>query len=144
MFDLSRYLPYLINRTGRKLAAIYGRELRNYGIDIQEWRVLAVLQSHGDQRLIDLAALTSIDVSTLSRLVTRMVGAGLVQRTRGARDGRSVQVSLTERSRRIVLQLVPKARSVERAALNGMSTDEVEQLKQHLSRIQQNLGAVEP
>jgi DNA-binding MarR family transcriptional regulator len=144
MFDLSRYLPYLINRTGRKLAAIYGRELRNYGIDIQEWRVLAVLQSHGDQRLIDLAALTSIDVSTLSRLVTRMVGAGLAQRTRGARDGRSVQVSLTERSRRIVLQLVPKARSVERAALNGMSTDEVEQLKQHLSRIQQNLGAVEP
>jgi DNA-binding MarR family transcriptional regulator len=144
MFDLSRYLPYLINRTGRKIAAIYGRELRNYGIDIQEWRVLAVLQSHGDQRLIDLAALTSIDVSTLSRLVTRMVGAGLAQRTRGARDGRSVQVSLTERSRRIVVQLVPKARSVERAALNGMSTDEVEQLKQHLSRIHQNLGAVEP
>ena len=42
------------------------------------WRVLAVLSSDGGQRQIDVAAKTSIDVSTLSRVVTRLTEMGLV------------------------------------------------------------------
>ena len=66
MFDLGRYLPYLINRAGVRLAVSFGRELKPHGVVVQEWRVLAALAAHGSQRLSDLAALTSIDLSTLS------------------------------------------------------------------------------
>ena len=36
------------------------------------WRVMAALASKGGLRQIDLADLTSIEVSTLSRIVTRL------------------------------------------------------------------------
>jgi len=64
MFDLGGYLPYLINRAGVRLAVAFGRELKPHGVVVQEWRVLAALAAHGAQRLSDLAALTSIDLST--------------------------------------------------------------------------------
>ena len=67
-FDLTRYLPYLVNRTGVRIATAFGEELRPHGITLQMWRVLAALDHADGQRISDLAALTSIDVSTSSRL----------------------------------------------------------------------------
>ena len=95
MFDLARYLPYLINRSGAKLALAFGRELVRFGVTLQEWRVLAALAAHDGQRLSDLATLTSIDVSTLSRLVDRMRRKGLLARARANGDGRAVRLALT-------------------------------------------------
>ena len=80
--DLDNYLPYLVNRVGTIIAEQFGEEaLAPYGLSIAMWRVMAVLASNGGQRQIDLAGLTSIDASTLSRLVTRLVGLGVVSRS---------------------------------------------------------------
>ena len=68
MFELARYLPYLINRTGAKLALAFGRELVRFGVTLQEWRVLAALAAHDGQRRSDLATLTSIVCKTRSRV----------------------------------------------------------------------------
>ena len=71
--DLDNYLPYLVNRVGTIIAEQFGGEaLAPYRLSIAMWRVMAVLASKGGQRQIDLADLTSIDASTLSRLVTRL------------------------------------------------------------------------
>ena len=71
--DLDNYLPYLVNRVGTIIADQWGGEqLAPYRLSIAMWRVMAVLASKGGQRQIDLADLTSIEVSTLSRLVTRL------------------------------------------------------------------------
>src|SRR5579859_2660374 len=99
MFDLGQYLPYLINRAGVRLAVNFAHELKPHGLGVQEWRVLAALAAHGAQRLSDLAALTSIDLSTLSRLVGRMVRTKLVARTRMNGDRREVRVNLTTKGR---------------------------------------------
>jgi hypothetical protein len=83
--DLDNYLPYLVNRVGTIIADQWGGEqLAPYRLSIAMWRVMAVLASKGGQRQIDLADLTSIEVSTLSRLVTRLVRMGIVSRTRSA------------------------------------------------------------
>src|ERR1700694_2033055 len=77
--DLGDYVPYLVNRVGTIIAEQFGADaLARHCLSIAEWRVLAVLASNGGQRQIDLADLTSIEVSTLSRLVTRLVRMGLV------------------------------------------------------------------
>jgi len=87
--DLDHYLPYLINRVGSAIAAIYtGDTLAPLGLSLDMWRVLAALSNNGEQRQIDLVVMTSIDVSTMSRLVTRMVRQGLVTRTRSKTSSR--------------------------------------------------------
>src|ERR1700760_3089353 len=92
--NLSDFLPYLVNRVGVIIAEQFGDEtLAPHGLSIAMWRVMAVLSSAGAQRQIDLADLTSIDVSTLSRIVTRLVRMSLVTRARSTNSNREVVVS---------------------------------------------------
>lgn len=143
MFDLGRYLPYLINRAGARLALGFAQEIRRHGIVLQEWRVLAALAAHGRQRLSDLAALTSIDLSTLSRLVARMARAGLVARGRANGDRREIALALTARGKRVTRAIIPVARRYERAALHGFSAADEAALKALLVRVYANLGTLD-
>jgi DNA-binding MarR family transcriptional regulator len=71
---LDNFLPYLVNRVGVALVERYAAEaLAAHKLSIDMWRVLAALADNGGQRQIDLAAATSIESSTVSRLVTRLV-----------------------------------------------------------------------
>ena len=68
---LDNYLPYLINRVGSAVAETYtAQALDKRNLSLAMWRVLAALSSNGEQRQIDLVAMTSIDASTMSRLVS--------------------------------------------------------------------------
>jgi DNA-binding MarR family transcriptional regulator len=143
MFELGQYLPYLVNRAGVRLALNFARDLRRHGVLLQEWRVLAALAAHGPQRLSDLAALTSIDLSTLSRLVGRMARSKLVERGRVNGDRREVQVRLTTKGRSTTRAIIPMARRYERLALGGFSEDEARTLKRLLVRLYSNLDGLE-
>ena len=112
----------------------FGRGLKAHGVVVQEWRVLAALAAHGAQRLSDLAQLTSIDLSTLSRLVGRMVRTGLVERGRGNGDKREVMVTLSAKGTRTTRAIIPAAQRYERVALRGLSAAESTALKQMLVR----------
>src|SRR5437868_2841354 len=84
---LSDYLPYLVNRLGSALVLRFSEDaLTRRGLSIAAWRVLVALSDSGPQRQIDLSDVTSIDASTLSRLVTRLVQRGLATRTRSNRS----------------------------------------------------------
>jgi MarR family transcriptional regulator, organic hydroperoxide resistance regulator len=141
MFDLGDYLPYLVNRAGARLATEFGRDIAPTGIGVQEWRVLAALAAAGEQRLSGLAGLTSIDLSTLSRLVGRMVRDGLAARGRAEDDRRELRVAITAKGKRKIRAILPTARRYERAALAGFTPGEVQRLKRLLRRVYANLDA---
>src|ERR1700719_688564 len=111
LVDLSEHLPYLINRVGSALVARFSADaLAGARLTVASWRVLAVLSNNGALRQTDLAEMTSIDASTLSRLITRLVHDGLVQRTRSKKDSREVAVALTHKARTLLRRLVPAVR----------------------------------
>src|SRR5258708_7244916 len=90
MGPLASYLPYLLNRAGARIAAAFGEEMRPLGASLQIWRVLAALREKDGRRMGDLSNTTSIEVSTLTRLVDNMEKNGLVARRRDAADTRAV------------------------------------------------------
>lgn len=138
--DLGDYLPYLVNRIGTIVADQFGAEaLAPHRLSIAMWRVMAVLASNGSQRQIDLADLTSIDLSTLSRLVTRLVHRGLATRTRSTRSNREVAVKLSPKGTTLVGRLIPIARDYETAAIAGLSPQELAALKRCLRRVYSNM-----
>src|ERR1700722_7630414 len=138
--DLGDYLPYLVNRVGSIVAEQFGEEaLAPHGLSIAMWRVLAALASAGEQRQIDLADLTSIDSSTLSRLVTRLIRVGLVTRTRSATSNREVVVKLSAKGNVVVSELIPIARAYETAAIGNLSPEELMVLKRCLRRMYKNM-----
>jgi DNA-binding MarR family transcriptional regulator len=110
--------------------------LAEHGLSIAMWRVLA---SRGSQRQIDLADLTSIEVSTLSRLVTRLIRKGLVTRTRSANSNREVTVKLSPKGQSLVSHLIPIALNFEAAAIAGLSAKDIAVLKRCLRRMFGNM-----
>ena len=138
--DLGDYLPYLANRVGNIIADQFGASaLSPHGISIAMWRVMAVLAANGSQRQIDLADLTSIDSSTLSRMVTRLVRMRLVTRTRSTKSNREVAVELSAKGKALVAELIPIARDYEAIAIAGLSREELDVLKSCLRRIYANM-----
>ncbi len=138
--DLGDYLPYLVNRVGAIIAEQYGEEtLAPHRLSIAMWRVMAALASGGSQRQIDLADMTSIEASTLSRLVTRLTRRGLVRRARSAKSNREVAVSLSPKGKALVARLIPVAKGYEATAIAGLTPEEITILKRCLRLVYANM-----
>ena len=140
--DFNEYLPYLINRVGWLLVIDFGQNtLARHHLSIAMWRVLAVLANDDGQRQIDVAARTSIDVSTLSRVVTRLVKMGLVTRTRSTTNNREVVVRLTPKGATILARVIPHAIALERTAIAGVPAKDLAVVRRSLRRMYQNLAS---
>src|SRR5215831_5163291 len=109
MGPLDSYLPYLLNRAGERIAAAFGEEVRPLGANLQMWRVLAALRDKDGRRMGNLSATTSIEVSTLTRLVDNMEKKGLVTRRRDAQDSRAVLLHVTAAGKQLTRRIVPIA-----------------------------------
>ena len=140
--DLAEFMPYLINRVGAALVERFTADaLTGTQLTIGTWRLLLAMSNHDGTRQVDLAELTSIEVSTVSRLVTRLSQRGLVSRARSSRSNREVLVSLTPKGRALVGSLVPIAAALEQAATRGVSKAELTAAKRVLRRMHANLTA---
>jgi DNA-binding MarR family transcriptional regulator len=138
--DLSEYLPYLINRVGSALVARFSEDaLIGTHLSIATWRVLAALSNNGPLRQIDIAEMTNIEVSTMSRLVTRLVHMGLVSRTRSTMSNREVVVELTPKATALVARLIPIAEELQETATQGLSKQDLTVVKRALRRMHENL-----
>ena len=139
--DFGNYLPYLVNRVGFALVDHFTRDaLAPNNLSIAMWRVLAVLSSNGEQRQIDLSEMTSIDASTLSRLVTRLVELDLVTRRRSKTSSREVVVELSPKGRGIVDRLIPVAQKLERTAIAGVPAKDLAVVRRSLRRMYENMA----
>jgi DNA-binding MarR family transcriptional regulator len=143
MGPLDSYLPYLLNRAGARIATAFSQEMRRLGATLQMWRVLAALREHDGRRMGDLSATTSIEVSTLTRLVDTMERKGLVVRRRDAGDARVVALHVTPAGRRLTQRITPIAERYERVALAGFTAAEADSLKAALRRLYGNMEALE-
>lgn len=143
MGPLDSYLPYLLNRAGHRIATAFGEEVRPLGATLQMWRVLAALRERDGRRMGDLSATTSIEVSTLTRLVDTMEAKGLVARRRAADDARAIVLQVTPAGRRLTQRIVPIAERYEQVALAGFSPAEAERLKAALRRLYDNMDKLQ-
>lgn len=138
--DLGHYLPFLINRVGEALVERFSKDaLAAHGLSIGMWRVLAALSEHGVQRQIDVATATSIDASTLSRLVTRLVRMRLVTRRRSRTSNREVLVQLTPHGTLILDGLIPVAQALHDEAVRAISSKDQALLQRLLHRMYTNV-----
>jgi len=139
MGPLDDYLPYLLNRAGGRIATAFGEEVRPLGATLQIWRVLAALRERDGRRMGDLSVTTSIEVSTLTRLVDNMEKKGLVARRRDAEDSRAVLLHVTPAGRQLTRRILPIAERYEKVALKGFGAADADALKAALRRLYANM-----
>ena len=144
LYRLTESLPYLLNRVGVRMGELFSRRIAGFGVTLPMYRVMAALWEQGDQRLGDLALMTSIEVSTLSRLVGTMKRKGLLSRKRLEDNARTVAINLTAKGNALVDELIPIAMHFEEVAVRDFAKHTVSDLKSTLSQIYDSLGTLEP
>jgi DNA-binding MarR family transcriptional regulator len=109
-FDLDAFLPYRMTVAAERLSAGLARRYRaQFGISIPEWRVLVHLAHSGEVSVRDIERRVSMEKSKVSRAAARLEAEGYVAKDRHAGDRRLVRLSLTEKGRRLMADLLPLA-----------------------------------
>jgi DNA-binding MarR family transcriptional regulator len=126
------------------MGELFSRRIAAFGVTLPMYRVMAALWENGDQRLSDLATVTTAEISTLSRLIGEMKRKGLVTRSRLEDNGRTVAINLTSKGRLLVEELMPIAVHFEDVAVRDFSESEVSHLKVVFRKIYESLGSIEP
>lgn len=141
--NLQDFLPYLLNRAGLRVGLMFSRDIEPFDVTLPMWRVLIELWNNGDHRLGELSERTSIDMSTLSRLLVAMQRKNLIVRRRSGLDGRALSLTLTPRGLALTEKIVPNALRYEDVAIEGMNAREVATLKDLLKRVYVNLQKID-
>jgi DNA-binding MarR family transcriptional regulator len=143
MYRLSDAFPYLLNRVGVRMGELFSRRLEPYGVTLPMYRVMATLWETGNQRLGELSEVTSIELSTLSRLVGTMMRKGLLLRKRPDANARTVEINLTAKGRMLAEELIPLAKLHEDVGLRSFPPNKIAELKRDLIKVFQNLAELE-
>ena len=88
-------------------------------LDRASYRLLSLVDRNGPIRLSDLAQEAGVDLSTASRQVHALMGAGLMQKTAVEEDRRAALLSVTRQGHKLLERL----RAAKRAVLTEMLAD---------------------
>lgn len=141
---LERFFPYRLSTlslsVSRSLANLYTRRFR---LSVPEWRVMAVLGAEQPLSGNDVCRRTSMDKVQVSRVLTRMLSAGLVIRHRDEHDRRRSVLWLSEKGVAIYQAIVPLARAHEASILDALSPEERRQLDNLLRKLSTQAATVQ-
>jgi DNA-binding MarR family transcriptional regulator len=131
------YLGYLLGQANHALFKEFDAQVREAGLGSLEWRVLAVLDGESPMAVGRLAHEVLSQQPTVTKLLQRMLAQKWVALSNDPADQRRTLVSITPQGRRTVAPLLRQAREHEAAALAGLSSAEVQRLKDQLRRLAQ-------
>ncbi len=130
-----RLLGYLLLRASYTVSAGFSEALKRHGLSVRQWRVLGSLWDAESLTLGELAEAILCEQSSTTRLVDRLIAAGLVEKRVAAQDRRKVHVRLTEKGRKESTELVDMALAVEREVADTYGHDNTEALRTELQAL---------
>lgn len=136
---LSRQLCFSLYAASHAIMRAYRPLLEPLGVTYSQYLVLLVLWDRDGRSLTEIGTEIGLDSGTLTPLLKRMEGAGLVTRTRERDDERRIVVALTARGR----GLRSEAEGIPSALACSMRLDreEIHALKLGVDRLREGLAA---
>jgi DNA-binding MarR family transcriptional regulator len=136
---LDGYLFYWIGQIDNLYKRAILEALRPLRINLAWWRTLAELTEKGPLTTGDLARITVIERTALTRVVDQMVKRGFVRRLPRSGDHRVVEIHLAPEGRALYERILPEARAVYSRATAGLSPRQVKALITELKEIRGRL-----
>jgi len=126
------------------LTRAMNEELAGLGITYRQWEVLAWISIAGELSQCDLAEKMSIEAPTLVGVLDRMERGGWIQRVPDELDRRKKSIRPTERVGSLWTEMAACAHRVTERAVEGLSAEQVDNLRETLAAIRRNLSATAP
>lgn len=134
---INRDVVVEIMRSGNVFSEHINTTLNPFGLTLQQFNVLRILRGRNG----DAACLESITndmihrMSNTSRLVDKLIEKGLVERSVCKENRRKVDIFITQSGKNLLHKIEPKLNASEKKITSALSTKEMEQLLQLLTKI---------
>ena len=100
----SEYIFYLMLQATRRREVALGEALEKIGLTVPKFRALIVISRLKSAVTSEVAHLSSVDRTTLTRTIDQLVADGLVHRAPSPTDRRVIRLSLSEAGEQMVVQ----------------------------------------
>ncbi len=117
-YDLRKSPGHLLRRAQQYAQDLYASGVGADGPTARQFEVLHVVSKNEGLSQTDLVRATGIDRSTLADMIARMLGRGLLSRSRTKEDARANAVSITASGRRVLNSAMSGVGRAETATLN--------------------------
>lgn len=139
-FRLDESPFYWVNRVSGRYVQDMERGLKSVGMDMPGWRTLMILREESPRSVSEIAELAAMRLSTMTRVVQRLAGAGLVEVATSREDARRTEVRLAPKGREALGTVRAAASRVYRQGIGDLTAAEVTELVALLGRLFANLA----
>lgn len=140
-YDFENSVGYWIVMTSHALRRALHVELGKEGITLRQFEVLAWIALEGEISQAEMAERLGIEAPTLVGILDRMERDGWLDRCPCTQDRRKKRIRATAKAESLWARMVECARHVRARATEGISPEELSQLKSLCERIRANLDA---
>ena len=131
---------YWLARAGGRYRARMEKLLRPTGLDMPRWRVLTTLRHDRVASVSEIAAHAIEKLPTMTKIIQRMEGDGLVRRQPRPSNERVMEVVLTDQGEVAGDRAWEASIALYDQAFAGMSAEEIDMLTALLERVAENLS----
>ena len=137
--------PTLDTETAARLRNVIGRlsrrlrttaAAREAGLTPTGISVLLNVNRNGPSRMAELAETEGLNPTMLSRVVSNLVAAGLIERSSDSDDRRAAWVDVTKKGRRLAERMRSERTEAVNAAMRELPEDEQRQISKALSALE--------
>lgn len=139
MYILNDAISFIISRTYSKMKNLFLKELKKYGITLEQWVLLAQLSEKEGISPTDLSLVSLRDKPYTTRLIDRLAENGLIFKEESKVDKRSLLIYLTQQGGEIKKEIIPLADKINEWLVENMDEQEVKSLKVLLHRMHSNI-----
>lgn len=132
-------LCFAVYAAGQAFSRLYRPLLEPLGLTYPQYLVMLILWEGQPVTVTGIGRRLGLDTGTLTPLLKRLEGSGLVVRTRSAEDERRVVVTLTERGRLLKAEANDIPDAV--ACASGRELPDVMRLRNEINALSQALDA---
>jgi DNA-binding MarR family transcriptional regulator len=143
-FDPNDSLGYLTRIAFRNFSRALERRTQPHGISSGQWRFLRVLWVEDGMTQRELSRRVGLREPTTVTALKGLEKAGLIHRWQSPDDRRKLHVYLTPKARKLKDVLAPYIIEVNEIAVQGLSMEEVRQLRDLLRKVGANLSDEAP
>ena len=136
---IKREMAFTIMDVARLIKPYADQRARQFGISRAQWAVLIRIERTEGLKQSELAEMLDLQPITLTRLLDRLAGNGLIERRADPNDRRANRLYLTPAAKPLLGQLAELGADMMETVLNGLSATSIERMLKELSAVKDNL-----
>ncbi|GKX66453.1 MarR family winged helix-turn-helix transcriptional regulator [Inconstantimicrobium mannanitabidum] len=133
---------FLVSKIHQLAGRIFTKKLKDYDLydlNSAQGRIIFVLWQNDEISIQELSKRTSLEKSTLSRMLERLENSGYIQRIASADDRRKTLVKLTPKNEELKDAYEEVSNDMLDLFYKGFTEDEIDEFESYLKKIHENL-----